>query len=303
MIISTSTDSHATLTVSAIDHGLHVLLEKPVAIDLPSHSLVLEASRKRPDVNVVVGLMRRFDPSYRQAMARVQSGEMGGVCTIKSATVDLYDPAGSFVSYAEKSGGIWIDCGIHDIDIARWFMGLSDPLGGTRVSSVYAVGFNARYPELAQHGDVDTTYGLIQLSDGRTCAINLGRTATHGHECTAEIHCSQGRMVVNQNPALDRNTIQDQHGVRALSTASYFERFKEAFIVEACEFVEHCLHSAPIAVTLQDAVAAAQIATGLAFSLRSGQVVHFDQDGNPVVPESSAGADMALASKPIKEKL
>lgn len=77
-----------------------------------------------------------------------------------------------------------------------------------------------------------------------------------------------------------------QHGVRTLSTPSYMERFEEAFVNEAREFVDHCLNDAPIPVTLDDAVAAAQIATGLTWSLRAGEVVKFDEEGRPIMPDS-----------------
>ncbi|CAO1630840.1 unnamed protein product [Sympodiomycopsis kandeliae] len=286
LVIASSTDSHASLTASAVEHGLHVLLEKPVAIDLPSHNIVMEAANKRPDVKIVIALSRRFDPSYRQGIERANKGDMGEVYAIKSATVDLHDASGWFIPYSQKSGGIWIDCGIHDIDIARWFLGLSDANSKAKISHVYSIGFNALHPELGQYGDVDNTYGLIQLTDGRSCSINLGRTAIHGHECSAEIHGTRGRLVVNQNPVNNRNTIQDQYGVRSLSTPSYLERFQDAFVIEAKEFVNHCLYSTPVPVTLQDAVAAAQIATGLTYALRSGQIVRFKDTGDPIKPES-----------------
>lgn len=289
LVIASSTESHASLTVSAIDHGLHVLLEKPVATDLPSHELVVKAQERRPDVKVVVALSRRFDPSYRQAIDMIRSGAMGRVYAVKSATVDLYDSTGAITPYLAKSGGIWIDCGIHDIDIARWFLGLGAAETAACVSHVYSVGFNALRDELSKYNDVDNAYGIIQWTDGRTCSINVGRTAVHGHECTAEVQATGGRIVVNQNPVANRNTIQDQHGVRMLSTPSYFERFEEAFAIEAREFVDHCLYSLPLPVTLADAVAAAQIATGLTYSLRSGEVVKFRANGSPICPESLRG--------------
>ncbi|EPQ29796.1 uncharacterized protein PFL1_02469 [Pseudozyma flocculosa PF-1] len=299
--ISTETSYHAALCVQAIDFGLHVLLEKPVSIDIEGHVQVVEAAKRRPDVRVLVALSRRFDPTYRNARQRVKAGQMGDVHLIRSATVDQYDDRGWFVPYSLKSGGIFVDCAIHDIDIARWFLGLSNAQGEVPRSRPYRVtasGYNARHPELAQYGDADNALGTVLLEDGRSFYFHLGRTAVHGHECVAEIYGTQGRLVVNANPRLDRLDILDSHGVRSESTPSYWERFKDAFVVEAREFVDCCLDpSLPLPVTLEDAFEAARIATALTISLRSGQPVYFDDKGDPIRPKGWDGTSCKIPSK------
>lgn len=47
---------------------------------------------------------------------------------------------------------------------------------------------------------------------------------------------TKGKLVVNQNPALNRVTICDEHGVRSESTPTYYERFHEAFVQEVRDF-------------------------------------------------------------------
>lgn len=136
VVIASSTDSHASLCVSAARHGLHVLLEKPVAIDLPSHKAVIDVHKQRPDVKIVVALSRRFDPSYRQAIARAQKGELGSLFAVRSATVDLFDETGWFIPYSEKSGGIFIDCGIH----GEFVFGGSAPNSLARTACASALG-------------------------------------------------------------------------------------------------------------------------------------------------------------------
>ncbi|KAN0060072.1 hypothetical protein ACQY0O_008045 [Thecaphora frezii] len=291
--ISTETSLHAPLCVQAVEMGLHVLLEKPVSIDLEGHKQVVDAAKKRPDVRILVALSRRFDPTYRNAKARVKEGSMGHVHLVRSATVDRFDEEGWFVPYSQKSGGIFIDCGIHDIDIARWFLGLSNADGETPSSRPYkatAFGYNARHPELSQFGDADNAVGAVQLVDGRCFFFHLGRTAMHGHECVCEVYGTEGRLMINGNPRLDRLEILDQHGVRSESTPTYFERFQQAFVVEANEFVECCLDKErKMPVTIDDAFEAAKIATALTVSLRSGVPVFFDAEGVPVVPEGWDG--------------
>lgn len=107
VVISTETDSHARLSIQTIDLGLHTLLEKPIALNLEAHEAVIEASKKRPDVKVLIALSRRFDPSYQAAKEKILNGELGEPFLVRSATVDMYNPG--FLEYSLKSGGIWID--------------------------------------------------------------------------------------------------------------------------------------------------------------------------------------------------
>jgi myo-inositol 2-dehydrogenase/D-chiro-inositol 1-dehydrogenase len=74
------------------------------------------------------------------------------------------------VRYSEKSGGIFIDCAIHDIDLIRWFFRNSKP------KRVYASGTNIRHPELEKFQDADNAFGFVEFEDGKKAFIYLSRT-------------------------------------------------------------------------------------------------------------------------------
>jgi predicted dehydrogenase len=78
--------THARVTVDALEAGLHVLVEKPLAITLADADRVI-ATRDRSGLTVQVGYMKRFDPAY-EAMAGA-IGEAGGVSHVTTTT---YDP-------------------------------------------------------------------------------------------------------------------------------------------------------------------------------------------------------------------
>jgi myo-inositol 2-dehydrogenase/D-chiro-inositol 1-dehydrogenase len=54
---------------------------------------------------------------------KVKSGLIGRSAALRSQTHDKLDPSGFFIEYAQSSGGIFVDCSIHDIDLALWFFG------------------------------------------------------------------------------------------------------------------------------------------------------------------------------------
>ena len=69
-----------------------------------------------------MGFMRRFDPGYAAARLRLSEGAIGKVVLFKSTSRDPYRTS---LEYADvrSSGGMILDMGIHDFDLARFFMG------------------------------------------------------------------------------------------------------------------------------------------------------------------------------------
>lgn len=129
----------------------------------------------------------------------IENGQLGKAHLIKSATNDQYDPSGFFVSYAAASGGIYIDCGIHDIDCARWLLdaSLGIPNPKKQVRRVFAAGHNIRHPELVQDNDVDNAVGFVEFENGKMLVLHLSRTSMHGHDCFAEVFGTDGKVIVN----------------------------------------------------------------------------------------------------------
>jgi myo-inositol 2-dehydrogenase/D-chiro-inositol 1-dehydrogenase len=215
---------------------------------------------------------------------------------VKAASNDTYDPTGFFVQYAKHSGGIWVDCGIHDIDGARWLLDVANPaLPNPRkqVSHVYASGAIVRHPGLAAAGDADSAQAIIVFEKGAQCHIHASRTSAHGHDIFCEVFGTEGKLHINpvswtwveltQIPALNRVQIRDAHGVRHETTGSFLERFRDAFVNEVNAFTEAVLDGKDVPVTVEDAFQASQIAVALTWSMRHNKPVFFDDDGEPIL--------------------
>lgn len=108
------------------------------------------------------GFSRRFDASYRDAWAKMDAGLIGRPTIFRSQTCDMLDPSGFFVAYAQFIGGIFVDCSIHDIDLALWFFG-EDIL----IKSVVSSGITAVQPDLRKCGDRDNAVGIVEFYGGR----------------------------------------------------------------------------------------------------------------------------------------
>jgi len=267
VFLVTPTSLHAEQIIMALHAGKHVFCEKPLSLDLADcHRVVAEAA-KQPKLKVMVGYGRRFDPSYRDAYDKIQQGSIGTPFLVRSQNLDMNDPSGFFVRFAPTSGGIFLDCTVHDIDLARWLLGNPRPL------RVFATGVIAIHEGLREFGDVDNGVATCEFADGKMACFYASRTMAHGHETSTEIFGTAGRLTVGQNPRLNRLDISDAHGVRNECTPSFYERFEDAFLRETVHFVDCVLDDRPPALTLHDATEATRIAIALRESLQTRRIV------------------------------
>jgi myo-inositol 2-dehydrogenase/D-chiro-inositol 1-dehydrogenase len=116
--------------------------------------------------------------------------------------------AGFFVKFSQASGGLIVDCGIHDIDMARWLFGLttavttsssntSDSDDVPRVKRVFSTGLSVRHPELAKTDDADNAICVVEFTGGKVLDFHLSRTGLHGHDCFTEVFGSERKVIVN----------------------------------------------------------------------------------------------------------
>lgn len=277
VVVATATTVHAEEAIKAINKDLHVLCEKPLGVTVEISQTVLDAAKKKPNLKVMCGFSRRFDASYRDAFERVDSGAIGRPAVIRSQTCDKLDPSGFFVAYSQFSGGIFVDCNIHDIDLTLWFFGEN-----SIVKSVYATGITAVQPGLRQFGDVDNGVGIVEFWGGKIAYFYSSRMMAAGQHDMTEIIGTEGKLTVNANPAGTLVEMSEPTGVRREIPGDYYGRFEYAFVTEANEFTEAVLDNKKVPHRLSSAVAAVKIGCALQESLRTGKKIEFDELGNRI---------------------
>ncbi|PVI05860.1 NAD(P)-binding protein [Periconia macrospinosa] len=279
--VSTVTTVHAEQTIKAIEAGKHVLCEKPLSTNVAACEKVLAAAKVHPKQKVMCGFSRRFDASYLSAYQSTLNGEIGRPTILRSQTCDKYDPSGFFVAYAEFSGGIFVDCNIHDIDLSLWFFSAdSDSL--PQVKSVTAVGVTALEPDLAKYGDVDNGVGIVEFYGGQIAYYYSSRMNPPGQHDSTEIIGTKGKLSVNANPTTGLLESHISTGIHREIPQTYYDRFEHAFVEEARQFTEAVLEDKDVPVNLESSVAAVKIGVALQESLRSGKKILFDREGKRV---------------------
>jgi predicted dehydrogenase len=125
VIVATLHNSLAEITLTAIEAGKHVLVEKPAARNAAELEPVIAALEKHP-VKVHVGFNHRYHRSLRKAKEIVDSGAIGELMFIRGRYGH-----GARIGYNKEwradpifsGGGELIDQGPHLIDLSRWFLG------------------------------------------------------------------------------------------------------------------------------------------------------------------------------------
>jgi myo-inositol 2-dehydrogenase/D-chiro-inositol 1-dehydrogenase len=119
IVICTPTDTHADLIERAVRAGKAVFCEKPVDLSAARIRACLEVVSAAKG-QLMVGFNRRFDPSFSALRRRVAAGEIGNVEMVTIISRDPQPPPAGFV---ERSGGLYRDMMIHDLDMARLLLG------------------------------------------------------------------------------------------------------------------------------------------------------------------------------------
>jgi len=156
----------------AVKQGKHIFMEKPVAVDAPGIRKVLAAAEiaKQKKLNVVVGLQRRYQTNYREALKRIQDGAIGEVFAGQvywnsgGVWVKKRQPNQTEMEYQMRNwyyfnwlcGDHIVEQHVHNIDIANWVKG-SYPV------SVQGTGSRAwrtgkDYGEIYDNHSVELTY-------------------------------------------------------------------------------------------------------------------------------------------------
>ncbi len=227
ILICTPTDMHADLIEAGVKAGKAVFFEKPVDLSSARIRACLKTveQAKKP---LMIGFNRRFDPNFAELRRRLSAGAVG---TVELVTILSRDPSPPPAEYVARSGGLFRDMMIHDLDMARFLLG-EEPV------EVHAVGSALVDPAIGKAGDVDTAAVLLKTDSGKLCQISCSRRATYGYDQRIEVHGSKG-LIRAGNVHNTTVEVATGAGVLADPVQNFFlERYADAYRLELAAFVE-----------------------------------------------------------------
>lgn len=266
VLVATSSSRHLEAIRTAAAAGRDILCEKPIALTIEDSRAAIAAA-DAAGVRLQVGFMRRWDADYARARERLRSGALGRPMLFKSLQFDPEPPPASFADPA-VSGGIMVDMGIHEFDLARWLM-------DDEVVEVHAYGSSATHPALADVGDVDSAVVNLRFAGGTTGTVELARNTTYGEDVRTEVLAAAGSVWVGGLPvsrgAWSGGAARDAVASDAADPA--VPRFEAAYAAQTRGFARAILEDRPVDVPGSAGEAALRIALAADRSMREGRPV------------------------------
>ncbi len=267
VVIVSPTSTHKEVVLEAAKRGLPIFCEKPLSISVAEARAMLRTV-EQTGVFFQMGFMRRFDKGYVGAKRKIEEGVIGTPVVFKSSSRDPYRPSLEYLDPAH-SGGLLIDCGIHDLDLARWFMG--------EIASVYSIGGTLAYPEMKTIGDIDNAITSLYFASGALGVVDLSRNGVYGYDIRTEILGTAGTLKIGylrETPIL----VMTKDGITHDTVPYFTERFEQAYITQLQDFVNNVLQGKPPAVTCADGVAALQASAAATLSFKENRPVKIQGD-------------------------
>jgi myo-inositol 2-dehydrogenase/D-chiro-inositol 1-dehydrogenase len=262
VFICTPTDTHADLIERAARTGKAVFCEKPIDLESARVRSCIDVVRKA-GAKLMVGFNRRFDPSFASIRWRIAAGEIG---VVELVTILSRDPAPPPPSYIARSGGLFRDMMIHDLDMARFLLG-EEPV------EVHAVASCLVDPQIGAAGDVDTAAVLLKTSLGKIAQISNSRRATYGYDQRIEVHGSLGMLAAGNQRATAVEHASAGGYRRDPALPFFLDRYADAYRLELDAFVAVVLDGAPVEPSGVDGLRAQLLADAAAEAARTGHPV------------------------------
>ena len=262
VIIASSTDSHAGLIERAAAAGKAIFCEKPLDLDVQRARKSVEIAEKS-GVLLCLGFNRRHDPDFERIREESVSGSIG---TVEVVSIVSRDPAPPPPDYVRRSGGLFRDMMIHDLDMARWLLG-EEP------TRVFAQGSALADPSIGQLGDIDTAVAVLNTASGRLCQITNSRRCDYGYDQRIEVFGSKG-MVRADNRKNTRVERASSEGFTTEPALPFFlERYARAYRIQLDRFI-HAVGGGRAGLALGlDGLRALQLAEAAQESLDTGRAV------------------------------
>jgi len=263
LVVCTPNACHAPETIAALEAGIPVLVEKPMAMNAAEAEAMLDAS-VRTGVPLMVAHCWRFDAEARWLRAQVLEGKLGRIVRTKGYGVHVnWGPKGWFTQKALAGGGALADMGIHALDTVRYLLG--DPAPARVYASV-----GTHYREM----DVDDTgVILVTWADGTTSSIESGwfQPQADGPEAATQLY---GTLGYGRIYPTELRPVEGERVDPGFAFPRQPHCLPEMYATQMGAFISAIRSGVVEQGTAAESVVNARIMDAMYASARTGEVVH-----------------------------
>jgi myo-inositol 2-dehydrogenase / D-chiro-inositol 1-dehydrogenase len=183
VVVGAPNDLHCPIALDIAAAGKHVVMEKPLCLNLAEADLMIDACRKA-GVKLMYAEELCFAPKYVRLKQLLDRGALGRPTLLKQSEKHDGPHADHFWDVERSGGGVTMDMGCHAIEFFRWM------LGRPRIESVYAQMSTNVHGERTR-GE-DNSILILEFEGGATAIAEESWTKLGGMDDRAEVYGSQG---------------------------------------------------------------------------------------------------------------
>ena len=222
VVVATPHYSHEEICAFALEHGIHVLVEKPIAVEADAARRLIEVAGRHSDAIFAIMYNQRTNPMYAYARELVGSGRLGKIQRADFTVTDwyrsqfYYDMNDWRASWSGEGGGTLINQCVHQLDILQWLLGMPEKI----ISRCKTAG-----REITTENDVTALF----LYKDFDCVFTAST-----HELPGEnrfvIVGSKGTLVITRHKAVCKFLKMDEKEVNARATRDYGNRKDKKYV-------------------------------------------------------------------------
>jgi predicted dehydrogenase len=284
VVIGTPNDLHCQMTIDAASAGKHVVVEKPLCLNLSQADRMIDACRSA-NVKLMYAEELCFAPKYVRLKQLLDEGALGAPVLVKQSEKHSGPHSDHFWNADRCGGGVTMDMGCHAIQFFRWI------LGQQQVASVYAQ-MGTHVHKSRTRAD-DHAILILEFSNGVTALAEESWTKLGGMDDRAEIHGSQGVAYADllHGNAIETYSasgygyaVEKAGSTKGWSFAMYEEEWNYGFPQEMQHFVDCVADGQQPLVTGEDGRAVLEVILAAYASAGSGAKVHLPFESNADKP-------------------
>ncbi len=190
VIIATPHYAHVPLALEAVKRKMHVLVEKPVAVEKQDAERLVKAAEEHPELVLSAMFCLRTIPMFKKVKQLIDAGELGSLIRINWIITDwfrtqtYYDSGTWRATWRGEGGGVLLNQCPHQLDLMQWFFGMP-----SKVTSQIAFG---KYHKIEVEDEVTA---MLEYPDGKT-GVFVASTGEAPGTNRLEIAGDQGKLVL-----------------------------------------------------------------------------------------------------------
>jgi len=284
VLIATPHPQHPEQGIAALEAGLNLMVEKPIASHKADAERLIAAAAKRPRQVFGAMFQLRTEPRYTKIRKLIHSGELGTLVRVNWIITDwfrteaYYASGGWRATWKGEGGGVLLNQCLHQLDTLQWLTGMP-----ARVRGFCQLG---RYHEIEVEDNV-TIY--LEWNNGAT-GVFVSSTGEAPGTNRFEIAGTRGRVVLENNKlTFTRNEADMLEFSRAAKTGFAKPEVWTADIpidnavnphgILLQNFAEAILDGTPLLVPGAEGIHSVELANAMLYSSLLGQTVSLPMDG------------------------